>query len=1245
MRINVIPRLHVLTIIALIGAITAMPGRADTGKKTLVPAQTAKTADNISAKPANAPQAPGTKYKRVMGPFDRVIAPHMIQLMGPRSSATSGRTVRRSQAAPAGTSAGGAFSFPGFVSTPFLTLNNGDFNSTFDSVSADFNNDGKMDIATIQDDGTVNVILNPGSLSGIASLSPLPPNSSATSTFPSIAWVIAADMNGDGFPDLVAEDANNNAIIVWIGKGDGTFGTATSYTVAPTSGASWFLGGGIVVADFNGDGVPDVATVELAPNAGFSSTQTVVTEQTFINKGDGTLTPATESDTTFNDFYLADYGELDVVSNDGNTASGIAFLLFDAGNVNGANMGNDILVINSQGNGTFAPAVEPTAPLVNNSEVYVSGGVIATNLTAKFTTASSAAKKKSQSKVQPQGTLGTGIATTDIVFITGDGAVYDSPYTPGGNPTVANLLVGQNTEVAPTIPANPGSSPSLVSSYIPYEEVLNVADMNGDGLQDLVVYGNAAVYVFPNSGNGAFTTAPTQVAGATGGDQQPQPADFDGSGFNSFVNVDFILNQIGYYQNLGGISASQAGQFFATPLVNANYGNYGLFGGNVNVQAAADLNGDGLQDIVAYDWSKQAIVNGVYYPDISIGINNGAATGANQVNGFTFTTAVTAASLSTLGGGLAFVEPVTITNSAGNSILIVTNQGLYISTSKAGGAFSTPAALNLGITTGCPLSYADVADINGDGNPDIVIAYGGDASCGGGGSTASGYFTLLGNADGTFQTATFTPFGGSLFQVRLISFNAAGALDLAAVDLPINNAGLGVYIIPGKGDGTFNLANATEPVSNYVVSDIVPGDFNSDGKQDLTLTTEGQWNSSTNSIVPNTSGVLLVPATGDYAFGNATTANPGNYPLWGSYADFNGDGAPDLALAELYNIADSSYYYEPLVQILPNMGGGAFGPAIIEMDSSFDFGIEGTTYSGYTFTGNFGNSGGADLVVTGSFNTSVFINQGVTAISLTASSSAPSQGSPVTLTAVLSQAVSASAPLTGSVSFSSGGVVLGSAEIVNGTATLTTTSLPVGTDTVTATYSGDPSHNQATASTTLTVGAVNPAFTLSASTGSLTLSQGATGSVTLNLAANGTFNGSISFSCSGAPSEASCTVAPASLALTSNQTGNVAVVIATTPKNNQYQASNRTSWTKTLGGISFAGLLLFVIPRRRRLIGVPALLVLAMLSFGSMAMLSGCSGSGNKYPGTPTGTSTITVTATSGSISQTQTISVTITSN
>jgi len=380
--------------------------------------------------------------------------------------------------------------------------------------------------------------------------------------------------------------------------------------------------------------------------------------------------------------------------------------------------------------------------------VYVRGGVIATNLTAKNTTASSAAKKKSQSKVQPQGTLGTGIATTDIVFITGDGAVYDSPYTPGGNPTVANLLVGQNTEVAPTIPANPGSSPSLVSSYIPYEEVLNVADMNGDGLQDLVVYGNAAVYVFPNSGNGAFTTAPTQVAGATGGDQQPQPADFDGSGFNSFVNVDFILNQIGYYQNLGGISASQAGQFFATPLVtgaNANYGNYGLFGGNVNVQAAADLNGDGLQDIVAYDWSKQAIVNGVYYPDISIGINNGAATGANQVNGFTFTTAVTAASLSTLGGGLAFVEPVTITNSAGNSILIVTNQGLYISTSKAGGAFSTPAALNLGITTGCPLSYADVADINGDGNPDIVIAYGGDASCGGGGSTASGYFTLLGN--------------------------------------------------------------------------------------------------------------------------------------------------------------------------------------------------------------------------------------------------------------------------------------------------------------------------------------------------------------------------------------------------------------------------------------------------------------------------------------------------------------------
>lgn len=1238
MRTLFFPRLRTAAIILMVGMST-LCGAAATASKQANPPTAVQA--GTQAKPA-AVQKPIPGGRRVVGPFDRVIAPYLPKVSSP-SATTVPMKARQFDAGPA-TGTGSGVNFPGFVSVPFATINNGDSNATFDSVSADFNNDGNIDIATIQVDGTINVILNPGNLSGIASQTPLPPNTSASAGYVDIAWVVAADLNSDGFPDLVAQDAGNNAILIWLGKGDGTFGSVTSYPVAPTSGATWSFGGGLVVADFNGDGIPDVATVTVAPNAFFTSTKTVITEQTFINKGDGTLTPGTESDATFNDFYSADYGELDVVSKDGKTASGIALLFFDAGNVTSGNMGNDIIVISSNGDGTFAPAVEPVAPLVQDSQVYVSGGVIGTNLTAKF-------GSSSNRQPVPQPLLGSGTPTTDIVFITGDGAIYDAPYT-SGNPTLANLLVGQNTELPSVLNMRSSSrargfdsapAPSLASSYIPNQEVLSVADMNGDGLQDLLMYANGSVYIFPNSG-GAFTAAPSQLAGATGGDQQPQPADFDGSGFNSFVNVDFDLGQIGYYENLGGVNASQAGQFYAAPMVVGSNAarNYTAFGGNVNVQAATDVNGDGLQDVIAYDWSLQDIVGGVYYPDIAVGINTGAGTGANQLSGFNITTAVTAATLSTLPGGFSFVEPVTVKTALGTGILVATSHGLDIVTTQNGSTFSAPTPLNLGTTIACPPNYADVADVNGDGVQDILVAYGGDGACGGGGTgtTVSGYFVLLGNADGSFQTATFTPYGLSLYQVRGISFNSKGTLDLAVVDLPLSNSGLAVYILPGNGDGTFNTSKAKEPVTNYIISDVVPGDFNSDGRQDLTLTTEGQWNPARGNIVPNTAGVLLLPATGDYIFGAATVANAGNYPLWGSYADFNGDGAPDLALAEIYNVNTQSFYL-PLVQVLPNLGSGTFGPAIAELDSYFElYGLQGNTYSGYTFTGNFGNSGGADLVVTGSFNTAMFINQGVVNLALTSSAASADQGAPVTLTAKLSQSVSASSALSGPVSFYANGTLLGAASVSGGTASLTTTELPVGSDTVTATYAGDAQHNQATASVTVTVATATPAFTASLTPSSLSLVQGATGSVTLNLTANGTFTGAISFACSGVPTAASCTVNPTSLTLGANQTGNVAVIIATTPKNDQYQASNALRM-KAAGGISVACLLLFLVPRRR-LQGIAAL-VFALLALGSLTALSGCGGGGNKYPGTPVGTSTVTVTATSGSITQTQTIALTIT--
>ncbi len=1192
---------------------------------------------------------PSHSARKPQTPFERIVEPHLQQWMKQTPITRSAGLRARAQSV-----GGTSVNFPAFVTAPNLLINNGDQNPAWSSVTADFNNDGKPDVATIQQDGTVNVILNPGSFAKIASVTPIAPNTSDNANGPDIAWATAADLNGDGYPDLIAQDVANNQIVVWLGKGDGTLASAVPYNVAPKSGATWLGGGGIVVGDFNGDGFPDVATLEALEtfSAPYPST---ITEQTFINDGTGKLLAGAETDTIFNDYYAIGLDMLDVVSNDGHTISGIVAAVLDgAFNGSESSVGISIITMASNGDGSFASPTEPAGPLVPNYNLTMDSSFWATNLTANFNSASGNSKNRA-AKIRSASTLGTGIPTTDIVFATGDGAVYDAPYS-GGNPTSVNTLAGVNNELqflgqAPGGSAPSSSGPPSLTQY-PFQgqTVLNVADADGDGYQDVLLYVNGSLYILPNGGGGAFSSLPIQLAGGTGGDQQPLPADFDGTGNLSIVWVDALLDQVGYYQSMNGHQGGTGanGQFFAAPLVSGvnSSTNFVDLGNNLVVQTVGDFNGDGLLDVIAYDWSDYDGSDSQGNPAIVMGINQGTVPGKNETNNFKFTTIISAAAMAALPGsnswgvnGLGFFDTVPVVSPQGTSVLIASDGGLYIAPIHPDGSPTTPVALNMGTTPiQCWTAYADVGDINGDGIPDIVVPYEGDGTCGISGPTGSGYFTLIGNADGTFQTATFTSFGGGLLMAKLINLSGqSGKLDLVLLDQDYGNYSFNTDVLKSNGDGTFDYQNPINVAPGYVSSAIIPGDFNADGKQDITLALHGQYDPSTEGIVPNTPGVLFIPNQGNYTFGTPSLANIGSWPVWGAYADFNGDGQPDLALI---NYASQTSNYVPAVEVFPNLGGGNFGPSIGFMDSFFA--NNHTASPSYIFTGNFGNSGGQDFLAATGFNTAEFINQGVTTLALAATPSSVGQGASVALTATVTSTLGGAAP-TGTVSFSVGSVSLGSAPLDGATATLTTTELAVGTDTVTATYSGDSAHNTSTAVTAVTVTAAAPAITMTATPSSLSLVPGATGTVVLNLAANGTFSGAISFACAGAPSESSCTVSPSTLTLGANQTGTITVVIATTAKNNQYQASNRTGWKAAAGGVSLAGLLLLVLPRRSRVQRVFGVVVLSLLSIGSFALLTGCGGSGNKYTGTPAGTSNISVTATSGSVTASQTIALTIT--
>jgi hypothetical protein len=210
-------------------------------------------------------------------------------------------------------------------------------------------------------------------------------------------------------------------------------------------------------------------------------------------------------------------------------------------------------------------------------------------------------------------------------------------------------------------------------------------------------------------------------------------------------------------------------------------------------------------------------------------------------------------------------------------------------------------------------------------------------------------------------------------------------------------------------------------------------------------------------------------------------------------------------------------------------------------------------------------------------------------------------------------------------------------------AALSTTALPAGTDAVTAVYSGDSNFNSTVtpAAVTVTVSALTPNISFATpSPTSLTLNPGESGIVTLSLTGNATFSGTVAFTCTGAPSESSCTVNPASLALVAGQTSNVSVVVTTTAPNDYSEAANHTpKWGGVAGGVSVAGLLIVVLPKRRRRIFAALLLVL--IGIFATTALTGCSQSNRhyNYAGTPAGTTTLTVTATSGTVSQSTTFS------
>jgi FG-GAP-like repeat len=202
---------------------------------------------------------------------------------------------------------------------------------------------------------------------------------------------------------------------------------------------------------------------------------------------------------------------------------------------------------------------------------------------------------------------------------------------------------------------------------------------------------------------------------------------------------------------------------------------------------------------------------------------------------------------------------------------------------------------------GYNLSSLVLADVNGDGKLDLLTANQctGPSNLGG---CASGSVVgvLLGNGDGTFQSAvTYSAGGWDSGSILTADINGDGKLDLLVANGctsgSINGCGSNlrglVGVLLGNGDGTFQAARTFDTGGEYARA-VLATDVNGDGKLDLLVANQcaaGYFSTCAKGGV----GVLL--GNDDGTFQAATSYLSGGWEATSiAIADVNGDHKPDV---------------------------------------------------------------------------------------------------------------------------------------------------------------------------------------------------------------------------------------------------------------------------------------------------------------------------------------------------------------
>ncbi len=663
-------------------------------------------------------------------------------------------------------------------------------------LTADFNGDGRTDIAVA--DGVVSVLLQ------AADGSFLPPVNYTAGT--SAYLITKGDFNHDGFNDLAVSDGNTATVSVLLGNGDGTFRAAVSYPVPAVSS-------GLAVADLNRDGRQDLLVMNSASNTTFT---------VLLGKGDGTFQPGSTSlvdagksgsilqlaDLNRDDKWDAVFvspGWISVLlgNGDGTFApvkhygigpgpSGLTVADFngdgvpDLAQVDYQESFGSILLGN--GDGTFQPqSIFSGVYLPNSVRAADFNGdgkqdlaildfyrqqvtVLAGNGDGTF-------ESLSTTPTDPQ------CCTTEalpmiVAELNGDHRADVLITNYNGNTGSITLLSGQGdgsfkTETNINVSLYPGSQ--LVAS-----------DVNADGKMDFVATNGTQMLTLLGTGTGTF--------------QAPLASAFTGSissyvigRFNADANRDLAFSD-GSNNTIDLLFGNGKGYFGAQTDLS-----FPEVPGNI---FRADFNGDGILDLVVNGYNPANSTDIAY---ILLGKGHGAFSPPTPLS-------------------TGFAIAVADFNGDGRPDLLLEQSGfssnsLEVLLGNGDGTFQNAVATNLSTY----LSAVAAGDLNRDGKADLVLTY--QASF----PVETPPVVLLSNGDGTFGSPQpFSLPDDTVSAIQIADMNRDGNPDLVVAMFNLSV----VVLLPGDGQGHFGT-ESVYGVSGGRPTSLVVADLNGDGKPDV----------------------------------------------------------------------------------------------------------------------------------------------------------------------------------------------------------------------------------------------------------------------------------------------------------------------------------------------------------------------------------------------------------------------------